>query len=134
MSDLETICIKIEDILGNGPAKEPRDYPTVGCSHGYHPNDPDAPEDTVAQEAFNEGVTRGWFEACQMLEPILEALRTLAPNTGMREALVALADGADKCAEAPHFIVQPFLDIYREHGDVIAQARAALTPQGDRNG
>jgi hypothetical protein len=63
-----------------------------------------------------------------------EALRTLAPNTGMREALVALADGADKCAEAPHFIVQPFLGIYREHGDVIAQARAALTPQGDRNG
>jgi hypothetical protein len=133
MSDLETICIKIEDILGNGPAKEPRDYPTVGCSHGYHPNDPDAPEDTVAQEAFNEGVTRGWFEACQMLEPILEALRTLAPNTGMREALEKIAKpgvgNGDDWSEAER--LHYWANIVAENRRV---ARAALTPQGDRNG
>ena len=39
-------------------------------------------------------------------------------------AVVALADGADKCAAAPHFIVQPFLAIYKKHGNTIAEARA----------
>lgn len=48
------------------------------------------------------------------------------------EALVALADGADKCAEAPHFIVQPFLAIYKKHGETIAKARAiAAISKGD---
>lgn len=39
------------------------------------------------------------------------------------EAVVALADGADKCMEAPHFIVQPFLGIYAKHGETITRAR-----------
>lgn len=43
-----------------------------------------------------------------------------------RKAIIALADGADKCAEAPHFIVQPFLKVYREHGETIAEARKAV--------
>jgi len=57
-----------------------------------------------------------------------------AENKRLREALVALADGADKCAEAPHFIVQPFLAIYKKHGETIAEVRAALAggkPQKD---
>ena len=45
------------------------------------------------------------------------------------EALVALADAADKCGEAPHYIVQPFLNIYRRHGETIAEVRAALSKQ-----
>jgi hypothetical protein len=48
----------------------------------------------------------------------------------LREALVALADGADACAQAPNYIVQPFLGIYRKHGNTIAEARTAL--RGDR--
>jgi hypothetical protein len=45
----------------------------------------------------------------------------------LQRAVVALANGADKCAKAPHFIVQPFLAIYRGHGKTIAEARKTLT-------
>jgi hypothetical protein len=47
-------------------------------------------------------------------------------SEAVSEALVALADGADKCAQAPHFIVQPFLNVYRKHGETIAAVRAKL--------
>lgn len=43
----------------------------------------------------------------------------------MREALIALADAADAVGEKLH-IVQPYLALYKKHGDTIAAARAAL--------
>lgn len=41
----------------------------------------------------------------------------------LRGALVALADAADVVGEKLH-IVQPYLSLYKKHGDTIAAARA----------
>ena len=63
-----SLQIALEDILGNAPAKEPHDGPSVSYGIGYHGNDPGAPDDTPLHEAFEEGKARGFWEACQMLE------------------------------------------------------------------
>jgi hypothetical protein len=60
-------------------------------------------------------------------DALLQHMASVPTNSeAVSEALVALADGADKCAQAPHFIVQPFLDVYRKHGETIAAVRAKL--------
>lgn len=51
-----------------------------------------------------------------------------AEATGMREALLAFADCAEKLSEE-HFIVQPFLNIYKVHGAAIAAARTLPIPE-----
>jgi hypothetical protein len=59
--------------------------------------------------------------------------RTLSEeNRRLRGAVAALAGGAEKLGGSPFYIVQPFLNIYREHGETIAAARTALHAEGER--
>lgn len=53
---------------------------------------------------------------------LVEQVRALS------EALVALADGAEICHEAG--VCQPFVGIYKVHGELIESVRAALLDKG----
>ena len=68
MSPLATL----EEIVSNSPAVEPRDGPTVGFQRPADPEYDDHANEVV-EEAFREGVSRGWWEAAQLAIPAIDA-------------------------------------------------------------
>lgn len=72
-------------------------------------------------DPMNNVINPDGDEAASAIESLLSEIER------KDEAIVALANGADKCGEAPHFIVQPFLAIHKKHGETITQSRAALS-------
>lgn len=110
---------ELEEIIGNGPSKEPPDGPTVGYSrHGYRSGDPDAPDDTVPDEAFAEGVARGWWEAAQIAEKALSRRRSMADKDhdgkALRLAISALGRISVLCMDRPASPLKRYGDVARE--------------------
>ena len=62
----------LEEIASNAPMTEPRDGPTVGFQRPADPEHDDSANETV-EEAFREGVVRGWWEAAQLAIPAIDA-------------------------------------------------------------
>lgn len=67
---------------------------------------------------------------------VADALEAAARIESLEKALTAMANGADRIGEE-YRIVQPLLAIYREHGEIIEQARnnvasTLLSPEDGR--
>lgn len=87
-SELEAAHLKltsaVEAMQGNAPAKEPSKEPTVGFNH--HRTDSAEYFNELLQQAFNDGYSRGMWEASDLLDgkpkpvdPIAASLETLNP-------------------------------------------------------